>query len=34
MKFWQFWSGLNMWNKVGLTFVAAVVIIAILLTLF
>jgi len=33
MDFFSFWSALNMWNKVGLAFVAAVIAILILLML-
>lgn len=34
MSFWSFWAGLSMWNKVGITFVAAVAIITVVLILF
>ena len=33
MDFFRFWGGLSMWNKVGLSFVGAVVLILILLLL-
>jgi hypothetical protein len=32
--FWRFWDRLGMWQKFGLTFVAAVAIVMIALTIF
>ena len=31
MKFWHFWSDLSTWNKFGLAFIAAVVVLLILI---
>lgn len=33
-RFWRFWDRLGMWQKFGLTFVAAVAIVLIALTIF
>jgi len=33
MKFWQFWGDLSIWNKFGLAFIAAVVIVTLTLVL-
>ena len=34
MNFWRFWGDLSPWNKFGLAFVAAVVLIGILMMIF
>lgn len=33
MNFWQFWSDLSMWNRVGLVSIAAVVVLLIIFLL-
>lgn len=34
MKLMRFWNDLSMWNKYGLSFVAAVVVLVIIMTVF
>ena len=33
MNFWSFWGDLSLWNKFGLVFVAAVLVVTLILVL-